>query len=395
MKLSFLTNLLGWLGLLALAACQVSTPQIPASTPRAADNDAINTAVARTMSALETLLAIKTSTPTATGTFTPAPPTASPAPTRTPTPGPTPTRTSQPTPTSPPVTATIAAPCNAAQFLADITIPDGTVLSPSQSFKKTWRIRNVGSCAWGSGYALIFDSGELMGGPDSIPLAATIAPGQGVDFSVNLVAPAAEGDFAGYWRLLSSTGERFSTGSQDKPFWVKIHVQAVASTTSLKFTEIFCSAVWKTAAAALACPAASANFTDGSIQKIQNPKLEGGYQDDEPALVMVPPDGADGIITGTYPKMDILSGDHLVTVVGCMDESPKCTVTMKLFYTLDGTTFTELGSWAQVSDSSYQHVDIDLTPLAGKSVQFVLSVQNNDDLSVDDRAFWLNPQIAR
>jgi hypothetical protein len=38
--------------------------------------------------------------------------------------------------------------CDQAQFIKDVTIPDGTVIAPGTSFKKTWRLKNIGTCTW-------------------------------------------------------------------------------------------------------------------------------------------------------------------------------------------------------------------------------------------------------
>jgi hypothetical protein len=35
-----------------------------------------------------------------------------------------------------------------AAFVADVTIPDNTVMAPNQPFTKTWRLRNDGTCTW-------------------------------------------------------------------------------------------------------------------------------------------------------------------------------------------------------------------------------------------------------
>ena len=40
-----------------------------------------------------------------------------------------------------------ASTCYWAQFIADVTIPDGTHFTPGAAFKKTWRIRNIGTCS--------------------------------------------------------------------------------------------------------------------------------------------------------------------------------------------------------------------------------------------------------
>ena len=52
--------------------------------------------------------------------------------------------------------------CDDAKWVADVTVPDGTQMSPGQDFVKTWKIRNTGSCTWGTGYVPIFAFGEKM-----------------------------------------------------------------------------------------------------------------------------------------------------------------------------------------------------------------------------------------
>src|SRR5919106_5802545 len=63
---------------------------------------------------------------------------------------------------APPVAATAALgdACNNAIYIADLTIPDGTVLRPGEDFRKVWQIRNTGSCTWDEGYGLIFIGGD-------------------------------------------------------------------------------------------------------------------------------------------------------------------------------------------------------------------------------------------
>ena len=105
-----------------------------------------------------------TRTPTPTPTYTPTP-TRTPTPTKTPKPTktPTPTKTHTPTPTDTPVFPV-------AGFIADVTIPDGTVMEPGQAFTKTWRLKNVGAVEWGEGSNLSFHDGEQIGGTS--PVAA-------------------------------------------------------------------------------------------------------------------------------------------------------------------------------------------------------------------------------
>ena len=95
--------------------------------------------------------------------------------------------------------------CDAAKFVSDVTIPDGTKLVSGESFTKTWRFINIGACTWNPSYTLVFDVGDLIGGPASLPLPGNVAPGQEVDVSVTLQAPSSPGSYRGYWRLRNST----------------------------------------------------------------------------------------------------------------------------------------------------------------------------------------------
>jgi hypothetical protein len=86
----------------------------------------------------------------------------------------------------------------------DVTWPDYDPIAPGQAFTKIWRLTNSGTCTWNSSYQLIFDHGAGMGVSStySQPLTAgTVAPGQTVDVSVNLIAPLTPGVYKGYWRF--------------------------------------------------------------------------------------------------------------------------------------------------------------------------------------------------
>lgn len=87
-----------------------------------------------------------------------------------------------------------------AVYVEDVTIPDGTLLSPGQTCLKTWRVRNSGTCAWVPGYALRFASGEQMGGASSISVPSA-EPGEVTEISVALTAPSDPGTYRGDWRL--------------------------------------------------------------------------------------------------------------------------------------------------------------------------------------------------
>ena len=188
--------------MLAAVACG-----LPSTTPTESP-DAIFTAAAETVAARLTQAALQSPVPQ----NTPLPPTFTPIP---------------PTNTLPPAAATnTPQPCNVATFVADVTIPDGSLFAPGQTFTKTWKLRNVGTCTWTSGYQLVFDRGDQMGGPVSQQLTTgSVAPGQDINISVNLTAPATLGAYRGYWRLKDPAGVLFALTSGNS-FYVDIKVAA-------------------------------------------------------------------------------------------------------------------------------------------------------------------------
>lgn len=154
----------------------------------------------------------------------PGQPTATPTVTSTPAPG-TPTATWTPvgvteTPTAVPTVCTLDA-----AFVADVTVPDGTVFSPGERIDKIWRIRNSGNCPWESGYTWVFVSGAQMGAPASQAVPTTAA-GANVDIGVTMYAPSTPGTYTGYWRMKSPGGEVFGQTSS-----VQIVVPAPATAT--------------------------------------------------------------------------------------------------------------------------------------------------------------------
>jgi hypothetical protein len=92
-----------------------------------------------------------------------------------------------------------------ASYVADVTIPDDTQLDNDEVFEKTWRVRNSGTCAWPEDAVLAFSSGEQMGAPDSVEVGA-VEPGDEVEISVEMKAPAEAGRYTGSWRMKRTEG---------------------------------------------------------------------------------------------------------------------------------------------------------------------------------------------
>ncbi|MEW6240735.1 MAG: CAP domain-containing protein [Chloroflexota bacterium] len=161
--------------------------------------------------------------PTATPVFV----TATLPPTRAVTPSASPTARGTSTPT---LAVTAPADCkDSAVLLADVTIPDNTVVARGASFTKTWQFKNTGACPW-TNYTIQFEAGDRMGAPDSAPVTQT-ASGATVDVSVDLVAPTTDGTYTGFFSLHNAAGRTLSIGVEET-FWVKIVVGASSQVTA-------------------------------------------------------------------------------------------------------------------------------------------------------------------
>jgi len=148
--------------------------------------------------------------------------------------------TPQPTNTQPPTATPI--PCNLARFVKDVSFPDGTKLEPGEDFTKTWRLKNTGSCAWTSGYDIVFSGGDAMDAPAAIQITSgTVQPGNNVDVSVDMTAPNAEGTYRGNWQLRDPSGVIFDIeNSPTGLFWVEIKVkepEPTETTVSIDFSS--------------------------------------------------------------------------------------------------------------------------------------------------------------
>jgi len=134
----------------------------------------------------------------------------------------------EPTETSAPVPIKLCE--DRAAFVADVSLPDGALIKPGEPFRKTWSLRNTGTCTWTEGYSLAFHSGDSVGTYASQPLGVKVSPGQAINLSIDLTAPLLHGRYKSYWMLRNSDGFHFGFGpGSNRPFWVDIIVGSVGN----------------------------------------------------------------------------------------------------------------------------------------------------------------------
>ncbi|MEK6588457.1 MAG: NBR1-Ig-like domain-containing protein [Chloroflexota bacterium] len=371
-----LIRIFGVATLLGLAACN-----FPGFQPAQPEQDRLATAAAQTVAAQLTQVAGTVGAPS------PLPPATLPL-----------LATATATPVPPPTTTPTPACTNQARFVRDISIPDDTNVPAGDSFDKVWRLQNVGTCTWTPDYDVVFESGNIMAGPPSSPLPGTVVPQAEVDIRVSLKAPSADGTHRGNWKLRSGGGVLFGIGTSfDRPFFVQIVVGATPTPQPgvvKDFVATYCLAEWVSgpSVVTLTCPG-KVTDTQGFVIKLDAPKLENGSTENEPALWIHPQWVDNGVTTGKFPAIQVKSGDRFKAVIGCLFNGLTCSVRFQLNYRADGGSLQTLGQWDQTYDGNLQSLDLDLSPLAGKSVEFVLAVLANGP-SNQDWAFWLAPRVV-
>ena len=285
--------------------------------------------------------------------------------------------------------------CDRVQFVADVTIPDGTTIAPGTTFTKTWRLRNVGNCTWTTSYALVFSSGTAMTSQTAVNFPSNVGPGQTVDLSVPLTAPTTSGQYFGYWQLRDASGNMFGLGGNaNKSFWVEINVSSTStSNVGYDFAGNACQASWTTADGTLPCPGTDGS-PNGFVLPVTNPQLENGSTSSGPGLITQPENVYNGEIQGTYPAFLVQNGDHFQSVVNCAYNATGCSVTFRLDYQIGNGPIYTFWSFREKYDGLYYQANVDLSPLAGQNVKFILTVLAFGPPS-GDRALWSNPIIQR
>jgi hypothetical protein len=99
--------------------------------------------------------------------------------------------------------------CYSMSFVADVTIPDNTPVAPGQTFTKTWKVTNNGSCPWDAGFKFALSGGDAMSGL-TYTLPAAVPVNGIVDISVAMTAPTNKtGSLRGNWRMQTAGGQFF------------------------------------------------------------------------------------------------------------------------------------------------------------------------------------------
>jgi hypothetical protein len=106
----------------------------------------------------------------------------------------------RPTPT-PPCTPGLS-------FLKDLTIPDGTKVSPGEHLDKRWLVKNSGACNWDDTYRILLIAGPGLGAQSEQALFPARSSTQAV-IRMNFIAPYTAGTYRSAWQAHDPEGAPF------------------------------------------------------------------------------------------------------------------------------------------------------------------------------------------
>jgi len=304
--------------------------------------------------------------------------------------------------------APTASACDRVRFIKDVTIPDGEDLQPGEEFTKTWRLENAGTCSWTAGYSLVFDRGDALSGPTGIPVSVeTVEPGDTVDVSVDLVAPAETGTYQGFWKLRNAQGGRFGIGADSKAFWVKIDV-VEGSGVRFDFNQFADEAAWGSGTLPVNFQEVGENplvlgedAADGEAQVtlLEDQRMEDGDSSGR-VLETTPPGMEGGYVIGQFPGYRVSASDQLTGQIGFIkNPGGGCgsgDVTYQIHYFVGGnqSTLQKFWEWHEICDDLMKSFRFELRELTGEEVHFVLVVIANTP-SEENYAAWESLRIIR
>lgn len=291
-------------------------------------------------------------------------------------------------------------PCDLVKFIQDVTIPDNTKMAPGADFTKTWRLQNAGSCIWTSVYGITYEGDNLLNAPSFSPITSgTVPPGQSVDITVNLTAPDTGGVYRQNFKLVNASGDKFALGDGSKPFWAQIEV-VLPGGVALDFLTQASQAEWRSGVGNDLNIPVVFNGPDedlnGTAKIKDGVKLETGAISGK-VLLTIPKHEANGTIAGTFPAYLVQTGDRLRGRIGFLSNADGTCgagkVTFQIF-TIDNSSTKLLSEWSKSCDGSFLPINIDLSSLKGKNIQFILVVRAGTSIQ-DDWAIWNSLRVER
>lgn len=123
------------------------------------------------------------------------------------------------TATSPPLPSPSPECTSSLLFLEDLSIPDGTSVSPGDQLDKRWLVQNNGTCNWERGFGLQLIAGPAMGASREKALFPARS-GTQAEIQILFTAPQEQGTHRSAWQAHDPQGRLFGD-----PIFIEVIVE--------------------------------------------------------------------------------------------------------------------------------------------------------------------------
>jgi hypothetical protein len=276
----------------------------------------------------------------------------------------------------------------------DVPVYDGSSVHPNQTFTVGWRLSNVGTCTWNKNYSIVLVQSDGVVASVTQPLSESVAPGETIDVTFKLTAPAKSGTYNLVWRLRNASGQFFGYGANGTgKFTLNFSVLDLPSGWVFDFVAARCQAQWHTSQVSFLPCDSKANDKLGFVRYLEDPDLEGKSAGNQPVINVNPDNGKHGYIKGIFPPYLIKQGDKFYARIGCMGGVSGCRILFELMIIKPNGEITIIGDWTETADGKTRLVSVDLSKWAGKEVQFILFMKDNGGKTSHADGFWQLPRI--
>ncbi|KAF5366933.1 hypothetical protein D9757_010843 [Collybiopsis confluens] len=151
-----------------------------------------------------------------------------------------------------------------AEFVSDMSVPDGQVVAPGAEFIKKWVMRNGGIRAWPEGTVLVFVAGEPLANVNNDKPVATVLPGEEIElWTEELRAPETPGRYVSYYRLRDNEGQLFG-----QSIWIDITVSETSRRATPESSDEYLSS-----SSVIVMPEGPPTREDGPVAEPISPTL--------------------------------------------------------------------------------------------------------------------------
>jgi hypothetical protein len=171
---------------------------------------------------------------------------------------------------------------------------------------------------------------------------------------------------------------------------------APKGTVELDFVAQLCNAQWLNGGQHLkTCPDITKNDVSGGYASVLDPTT-GGLPAGTPVLLTIPAWNGFSSLFLRYPAFKVQAGDRFQATLRCANTNP-CDVEFALEYYDSKNQFHNFMRWDYKLGDPDINADIDLSSLAGQTVDFTLVLRLFHDLHdpQQDNGIWIAPRIFR